>query len=96
MIVKKHIRDKKLILVVCDSDLIGKKFEQDNLQLDLTSDFYKGEPMPDEKIMELVKRSYIVNITGKKSVNFFKDFLTEENIIKIENIPHAIILVGID
>ena len=96
MIVKKHIRDGKLILVVCDSDLIGKKFEQENLQLDLTSDFYKGTQMPDDEIMNLVKRSYIVNITGEKSINFFKKFLTEENIIKINNIPHAIILVGID
>ena len=43
MIVKIHKRDDRTILAVCDSDLIGRTFTEGERQLDLSSDFYKGE-----------------------------------------------------
>ena len=43
MIVKIHkMPDGRSVIAVCDSNLLGKKFEEKNLQLDLTADFYKG------------------------------------------------------
>ncbi len=40
MIVNIHkTSDGRRIIAVCDSELIGKKFEEHNLQLDLTSNF---------------------------------------------------------
>ncbi len=96
MIIKKHIVDRKLILAVCDSSLLGKKFEENDLQLDLTSNFYKGKETSEEDILKIYKKAYIVNIVGEKSIDFFKKLgmLTEGSVIKISNIPHAELLIG--
>lgn len=92
MIVKAHkTQDGRNILAICDDGLIGKKFVEKNLQLDLSSSFYKGEKKSEEGVKQLIKDSYIVNIVGKKSIGFCLKLgvVNKENIIKIKKIPHA-------
>jgi len=96
MIVKTNVYDDgRLFLAVCDSDLIGKKFENENLQLDLTSSFFKGEEKNAEEIILLVKKSYMVNFVGKESVELAikEGIVDKDKIITIENIPTAQMLV---
>jgi len=98
MIVKKNVYDDgRLFLAVCDNDLIGKKFEDEKLQLDLTSSFFNGEEKNAEEIILLVKKSYMVNFVGKESVGFaLKESLVEkDNILTIKDIPTAQMLVMI-
>jgi len=92
MIVKIHkIQDGRRILAICDNDLIGKKFEEGKLQLDLSSDFYNGKERSEEEVIELLKGSYIVNIVGKKSIGLMIKLgvVNEKNILRVKNIPHA-------
>ena len=92
MIVKIHrTQDGRKVVAICDSDLIGKKFEEGKLQLDLNSSFYKGEEMGEERVIELVKGSCIINMVGKKSMEFALKLgvVDKKDIIKIKNIPHA-------
>ncbi len=91
MIVKVHRSQGKIMLAICDSDLIGKKYEEKELQLDLTSDFYKGTKEPKEKLELLVKAASMMHFVGKKSVNYgIKEGLIEKsNVGKIKGIPHA-------
>ena len=92
MIVKVHkTQDGRKVVAICDSELIGKKIEEGNLQLDLSSSFYKGEERSEEEIMGLIKGAYIVNAAGKESVNLAirLGIANEGNIIKVKNVPHA-------
>ncbi len=92
MIVKIHrTNDGRNILAVCDSDLLGKKFEENDLQLDLTSNFYKGEEKNEQEVLELFKISPIINLVGEKSINLAlkAKIIGKKHIIKIKNIPHA-------
>lgn len=93
MIVKIHKGpDGKKVIAVCDSDIIGKRFEEKNLQLDLKSDFYRGDDMKgDDLLKEVRKCPCCLNVVGKESVGFcIKNNLADkENIIKIKGIPHA-------
>ena len=92
MIVKQHVtRDKRLLLAVCDSDLKGKKLEQDNIQLDLASDFYKGEEMDQEQVIKLMKCASMVNLVGEESVELGikAGIIEKSHIIKVQGIPHA-------
>jgi len=92
MLVKKHkTRDGKLILAICDSDLIGKKFEQGKIQLDLTKDFYKGEEKSDSEILLMIREAYILNLVGEKSVKLAlkQGLIDETHILNIQGIPHA-------
>lgn len=92
MIVKQHkTRDGRLILAICDSDLIGKKFEQGKLQLDLTTDFYKGEEKSESEILLMIQQAYILNLIGETSVKLAlkQGFIDETHILNIQGIPHV-------
>lgn len=95
MIVRTHSSsDNRLILTICDSDLIGKVFEEGDQQLDLSSDYFKGEEMEDDKIFKLIQKAYSVNVVGKKSVEICikAGVIDQENIAKIKGIPYAYML----
>lgn len=93
MYVKIHESGSK-VLAVCDKELIGKKFEENDLCLDVSERFYKGEEVSDEKALNLIKEYDNVNIVGKKSVNLAlkNNLINKENIIKIKGVPHAQII----
>jgi len=92
MIVKIHkTKERQMLLVVCDSDLIGKKFEEGGSQLDLTSNFYKGKEKSNQEISDLMRNSYMINIVGENSVKLAikEEIIDSKSIRKISNIPYA-------
>ncbi len=92
MIIKEHITaNNKLILTVCDKEIIGKRFETDDLKLDLRSDFYKGKEKTEKEIVKLFGQAYMINLVGQKSVNLGlkSKIISEKDIIKIKNIPYV-------
>ena len=92
MIVKIHKRGDRTIIAVCDKELIGQKIIEGEKQLDLTSEFYNGEEITDiGEIGDLLRNADIINLVGEKSVKIGIDeeLISQENIIKIKNIPHA-------
>lgn len=96
MIVKLHkTKNNQLILAVCDKDIIGKKFEEEKKQLDMTSDFYKGEEMSDKKTADLMKKAYMINFVGKEAIKLAinESIIEKENTKKICNVPYAMVLV---
>jgi len=92
MIAKAHKNpDGKIVVAVCDSELLGKKYEEDNKQLDLTSSFYKGDEMEDVAVGDLMRNSDSVNLVGEKAVNLGiqEGVIDEEHVKKISGIPYA-------
>lgn len=91
MIVKAHFSYNKLVLAVCDKELFNKRFVDGDLQLDLTSDFYKGEKRTKEETIALMKKAYIVNGVGKQAVDccIKAGIIDKSKIKKIKNIPYA-------
>jgi len=81
-------------MALCDKEILGKKFEERNQQLDLTSDFYQGEETTEEEIKKIIKDVYIINLVGKESLHLIEKLkLGPERIITIQNIPHAEIVL---
>jgi len=91
MIVKVHEKDGRVLVAVTDSNLIGKKFSEGNIRLDLTSDFYKGEEKTEEETGDLIRNADHVNLVGKKAIELAvkEGIIEEENIITIQEISHA-------
>jgi len=87
------------IIAICDSNLIGRKFEQGKFQLDCKESFYKGERYEAKKVKEIIKKmseeDATFNIIGKKSVNcaLKTGIITKEGIKKIQNVPFALVLL---
>jgi len=92
MIVKIHkTQDGRKMVAVCDKELIGKKFEEKKLQLDLTSNFYNGDEKEGDEIIKIFRGAYIINLVGEKSIKFGlkNDIISDDNIIYVDKIPHA-------
>ena len=95
MIVNIKTTPEGLIVIVTDSNLVGKKFEEGKKQLDLTNKFYSGDEKPIEEIKQLLNDAYVLHLTGKEAVAFGKELGLVENVIIIDNIPHAeVVLEG--
>jgi len=65
--------------------------EENEMRLDLSSDFYKGDLTSKEELEKQIKNAYILNIVGKESIDFClkKKLISKENIIYIKKIPYA-------
>jgi len=92
MIAKLHkSRDNRIVVAVCDSELLGKKFEEGNLQLDLTSGFFKGEEKKDAVVGDLIRNADSVNLIGEKAVNLGiqEGVIEKGHVRRIAGIPYA-------
>jgi len=96
MIAKVHkTPEGRKVIAICDNELIGQKFEEGKLQLDLSSSFYKGEETSEEDIKNLIKEPCIINVVGEKSMELMAKLGLTDNsdTIKIKGIPHTQIIV---
>ena len=87
------------VVAVCDSNLLGKKFEEGKSQLDIRETFYKGEEIDGKKLSEIYLREKTedstFNIVGEESVKIALELgiITEGNIGKVNGIPFALSLL---
>ncbi len=99
MILINVISSYRNVVAVCDSDLLGKRFEQGKFQLDIKESFYKGEEVDEEKAVRIMKKmageDATFNIVGKNSVNLALQagVIIEEGIGEIKGIPFALVLL---
>ena len=82
---------KDIMVAVCDEDLLGKKFRDGNLKLEINEKFYGGRLVPIEEGVKAVKEATIANVVGEKIINELKKekLVIEEAIIRIAGIPHV-------
>jgi hypothetical protein len=100
--VKLH-KSYRTIVAVCDSNIVGKKFEEPFSkgikQLDIRENFYKNKELSYEEAVELMKfqskEDATFNIVGTNSIKAAKEagIITDEGIATIDNIPYALVLL---
>ena len=95
----KIIKSQRDIVAVCDSDLIGKKFEEGKLQLDVKENFFLGEEVDEKRAIKIMEKEaeddatfYIV---GEKSIHAALEsgIIDEQGIIRIQGIPVSLVLL---
>lgn len=98
LLVKIHSSYRKII-AVCDADLLGKRFEQGKMQLDVRKDFYGGESKKEEEVVELLqkaeKEDATFNLIGTKAVNagIKAGVINKQGILRVKGIPNALSLL---
>ena len=86
------------VVAVCDSDLIGKKFEEGKLQLDVRQSFFKDQEVSYEQAVVLLKEysreDATFNIAGPEAVKAALDagIISKEGISTIQKVPFALVL----
>lgn len=93
----KIIKSYRDVVALCDSELLGKKFEEGKFQLDVKEGFYKGDEMSEEEISRIIQRMIredaTFNIVGEESVRLAINhgLITEDNVKRIQNIPFSMV-----
>lgn len=89
----------RTVVAICDSDLLGKKFEEGKRQLDVRESFYNGEEMSHKDLLDLIKHQIAedatFNIVGPKACAAAEEagIISEETIMKIQGVPFSLVLL---
>ena len=91
MYMKKYDTDGKLVVAVCDTEILGKKFKEGKLVLKLEESFYKGEEVCENDVKDALSLANIANIAGERSIACAVECgcIDPDTIIFIDGIPHA-------
>jgi len=101
MLVKIH-KSYRDVVAICDSELLGKTFEEGQRILEIRETFYGGEnseELNEEKLIELMKslerEDATFNIVGKKSVEaaLKAGIINKGGIKTVQGIPFALVLL---
>ena len=94
----KIIKSRRDIVVICDSNLIGKQFSEGKFQLNITEEFFKGEEKTKQETAEIMKtmakEDASFNIVGKESTKTALEsgIINKEGIKTIRDVPFALVL----
>lgn len=86
----------RTVVALCDSNLIGKKFEEKIYQLHITENFYNGEEINKEEAIKTLRKQAMedatFNIAGEEAIKTALEagIIQEGNIGRIHNIPYAL------
>ena len=98
MLVKIHESYRKVI-AICDSELLGKRFEEENRQLHVEEPFFGGTRMAEHKVIELMKDAMkddeTFNLVGEKTItaDLKAKIIDKEGILEVRGIPLALVLL---
>jgi hypothetical protein len=93
------IKSYRDIVAICDSELIGKTFEQENMQLEVKESFFKGKEVSEKELREIISdmsmEDATFNIVGEESIRIaLEEEIVDEGIIKrVQGIPFALVLI---
>ncbi len=87
------------VVAICDKDLIGKVLSEEEKQLDLSGNFFKGEEVDEKKakteIIRALREDATFNVVGERSVKLFLDLglAKKEELLQIEGVPFILLLL---
>ena len=99
MVSIKVIRSHRDIVAICDSNLLGKKFEEGKLQLDVKESFFKGDEFDNQAalvlICKMLREDSTFYVAGKEAVDICIEagVISEENVSEVQGIPFALVLL---
>ena len=89
--IKIYKQGNDILIGACDEELIGKKFIDGKLQIDVTKEFYGGRIISIESLIQYLKEATIANLVGKNTVEcaIKIGLINPKCVLKIKGIPHA-------
>lgn len=97
MLVKIH-KSYRDVIAICDKELLGKKFEQGKIQIELGA-FFEGENKTEQETLKIIedasKEDASFNIVGLKAcaLALQAGIVDKKSIRKIQGIPVALVLL---
>lgn len=91
MIVNERETPKGLLVSVCDRDVLGETFENGEVSLTVTEEFYAGEDCDEQAVVDALARAQVANLVGTETVELAIEYgyVKRENVLDIEGTLHA-------
>ncbi len=91
MYLKTYKSGAEVLIAVCDCGLLGKRFEEGNLHVDVCSDFFGTEKASYPEVEKALARATIANFVGSCAVDYAikLGYVDKENVLIIGGIPCA-------
>ncbi len=94
MLVKERETEEGLLVAVCDSEILGETFEEGEVSLTVTEEFYGGDEVDDGVVVDSLSRATVANIVGTDAVELAvrEGFVDEANVLEVGSTRHAQLL----
>lgn len=97
MLLRERETPEGVLVSVCDVHCLGETFEEGELSIDVTEDFYGGEEASradSETIVESLRRATTANLVGETSVRVAieANIVNPDRVLRIDGTPHAQVL----
>jgi hypothetical protein len=80
----------EVLVIICDSKLIGKEYRQGELRLKVDRSFYGGREASVAECLEALREATIANMVGSIVEHAIKEGIVDRaNVIRIQGVPHA-------
>jgi hypothetical protein len=91
MCLKTHKQGSEVLIAVCDSDILGMKFAEGHLHLEVSLDFFGGDLATSHEIETALSRATMANFVGCKTVEhaISLGYVERENVLSIGGILYA-------
>lgn len=91
MYLKTYKSGKDVLIAVCDCDILGKRFEEGPLHIDVCADFFGNVGATHEEIERSLSNATIANFVGQCAVDLAikLGYVDKENVLVIDGVPCA-------
>jgi hypothetical protein len=91
MYLKIHQHEAETLIAVCDCDILGKKFTDGRLKIEVTADFFSGEKASCSEVEAALKAATMANFVGSKAVEhaISLGYVERDCTLSIDGVPYA-------
>ena len=81
----------EILLAACDRELLGKIFEEGELQIEVKPEFYFESYVSERTFLNSMKIATIANLVGERVVKLAirEGYVHGDNVLRIAGVPHA-------
>ncbi|MFQ3476209.1 DUF424 family protein [Halonotius sp. F2-221B] len=97
MLLRERETPKGALVSVCDEDCLGETYEDGDISLEVTEEFYAGEEATDadpEAVIDALRGATVGNLVGEESVGVAVDagLIDEDRVLDVDGTEHAQLL----
>lgn len=83
--------ENDVLLAATDEELIGRSLSRGEVEVHITEQFYGDEQADQGELRDLLDRCTVANLMGERCVALAAElgFVDAENVVELEDVPHA-------
>jgi hypothetical protein len=95
MILTAHVNHEgQKVVAIIDDALLGHRFDENDLELNFDSSFYRGDAMDVPAIVEEIRTAYMLNCAGEETISFLieRGFVDRQDVAIIAGVPYVYVV----